>query len=60
MKGGTTMAKDNRRRLRLGRLWLGLLHAVNGWSARRIRQALIREKLRWVRRELERENTWLN
>lgn len=54
------MRNANRRRGRLNRLWLGLLHGLNGWSARRIRQALIREKLRWLRRELERQNTWRN
>ena len=36
-------------------LWMWFLHRLNGWTARRIRQALIEQKVRWFKRELERQ-----
>jgi hypothetical protein len=36
-------------------LWMWFLYRVNGWTVRQVRQAYVREKVRWFRRELRRQ-----
>ncbi len=41
-------------------LWMWFLYRLNAWTVRRIRQALIEQKVRWFKRELRRQIGWRN
>ncbi len=36
-------------------LWMWFLYRLNAWTVRRIRQALIEQKVRWFKSELTRQ-----
>jgi hypothetical protein len=40
--------------------WIWLLFKLDEWTCRRLRAAYVREKLRWFKRELERQHARRN
>ena len=36
-------------------LWIWILYRVNGWTVRQVREAHLRQKVRWFKRELRRQ-----
>ena len=36
-------------------LWMWLLYRLNGWTLRQIRAEVVRQKVRWFKRELDRQ-----
>jgi len=44
----------------INRLWIRFLWRLVAWMCRRLQGAIRREKLRWLKRELERRDLWKN
>jgi hypothetical protein len=36
-------------------LWMWFLYRLNGWTLRQIREEVVRQKVRWFKRELNRQ-----
>ena len=44
----------------MNRIWIWILFEVEAWIWRRLQRAHTREKLRQIKRELERRSVWKN
>jgi hypothetical protein len=44
----------------MNRVWIWLLLKVDEWTCALLQAAFRREKLRWLKRELERQDVWKN
>jgi hypothetical protein len=44
----------------MNKLWLRMLLHMNRWTCRRMRAAVRREKVRWFKRQLKRQDLWKN
>lgn len=41
-------------------LWMWFLYRLNGWTLRQIREEVVRQKVRWFKREMRRQIGWRN